>query len=139
MEAAGEDYHGMPILEHTTIDLGNQENARIWTELEQYFKLVKGAGAEWLRVAAAAYAVMDDLGYEDMDSFEASLGEPFESWIKRLGCVDVKTDEDGILVFRPKVAEPHERRGGFTMCLPIRTRQHLQVICVKAPDRKSVV
>lgn len=44
MESAGGDYDGMPILEHSTIDLGNQENARIWSEIEQYFKLVKSAG-----------------------------------------------------------------------------------------------
>lgn len=39
-------------------------------------------------MAAAAHAVMDDLGYEDMDSFEASLGEPFESWVKVLRLIE---------------------------------------------------
>jgi hypothetical protein len=32
------------ILQHSTIDLADQENARIWSEVEQCFALVKEAG-----------------------------------------------------------------------------------------------
>jgi hypothetical protein len=38
------------ILDNTAIDLGNQENARIWSELEQYFALVKEAGSSYTSV-----------------------------------------------------------------------------------------
>jgi len=123
------------VLANTTIDLSNQENARIWSELEQYLILVHQAGGEWLRANAAVYAIMDDLGYEDLDSLEATLGEPFESWVKRLGCLEVKTDEQGMTVFRMKpTREEHQRKSGFTMSLPIRTKQHLQLLCVKSVD-----
>jgi len=125
------------LLENSTIDLADQENARIWSEVEQCFALVKEAGADWLRVSAAAYAVMDDLGYEDMDSFEATLGQTFVEWIKRIGIVEFKEDEQGFLVFRPRPTNHDNdniKASGFTMSLSIKTKQHLQVVVVKSPD-----
>jgi hypothetical protein len=123
------------ILLNSTIDLADQENARIWSEVEQCFALVKEAGADWLRVSAAAYAVMDDLGYEDMESFEATLGQTFVEWMKRIGVVEFKEDEQGILVFRPiPLPDDHVKTSGFTMTLNVKTKQHLQVVVVKSPD-----
>jgi len=121
---------------NTTIDFGNQENARIFTEIDELFKLVKETGAKWLRVTAAAYAVMEALGYEDLESFEATMGETFESWARKLGCLEFTEDELGFLVFRMKENEIENkiRQAGFTLTLPIRTREHLQVVCVKSPD-----
>jgi len=125
----------LKILDHTTIDLGNQENSRIWSELEQYFTLVKEAGAEWLRVTAAAHAVMDDLGYEDLDSFETTLGESFESWLKRIGKLEFRTNDQGFTECRIRPCDNEQvKLSGFTMILNVKTKQHLQVVVVKSAD-----
>eukprot|EP01127_Copromyxa_protea_P000314 TRINITY_DN10255_c0_g1_i1.p1 TRINITY_DN10255_c0_g1~~TRINITY_DN10255_c0_g1_i1.p1 ORF type:complete len:222 (-),score=60.99 TRINITY_DN10255_c0_g1_i1:87-752(-) len=122
------------ILDNSSIDLGHQENARIWGELENYLALTSEAGAQWLRVKPTAFAIMDDLGYDDMDSFEATLGGTFEEWLIRLGCVELRTDENGVPEMRLKPQSGTEATPKSTiMKLPVKTREDLQVVCVKSP------
>eukprot|EP01126_Amoeba_proteus_P037718 TRINITY_DN3902_c0_g1_i5.p1 TRINITY_DN3902_c0_g1~~TRINITY_DN3902_c0_g1_i5.p1 ORF type:complete len:175 (-),score=44.37 TRINITY_DN3902_c0_g1_i5:127-651(-) len=72
---------------------------------------------------------MDELGYDDMDAFEATLGGTFEDWLKRLGVVEFK-EENGLLM---RIKEENLERKGFTIIFPIRERADLQVVCLKAP------
>eukprot|EP01104_Vermistella_antarctica_P016656 TRINITY_DN571_c0_g1_i1.p1 TRINITY_DN571_c0_g1~~TRINITY_DN571_c0_g1_i1.p1 ORF type:complete len:266 (+),score=69.34 TRINITY_DN571_c0_g1_i1:25-798(+) len=88
-----------------TLKLGHQELDRILNELEQTYGSIPNAA--WITVDGVAQILSRDLGYEDQDGLEASLGCSFEEFIRALPHFEVKVQDDetsvkGHLVCRMK-------------------------------------
>ncbi|KAG1661100.1 hypothetical protein FOA52_012089 [Chlamydomonas sp. UWO 241] len=64
------------------VDMSHQEMERMLSELEQWYEMAAGAGAEWIAAQAAASWLRNDLGYEDDAEFEDALNGTFEDFLK---------------------------------------------------------
>eukprot|EP01134_Creolimax_fragrantissima_P004150 CFRG4150T1 len=129
------------------VNVSHQEIARILDELEQTCEDVNFAAGEhaWIPVEIAQNIILTDLGYEDNDALEASINGPFEDFIKKIGHVEVKIQDDGSisdgqLVFRLKLKlQDNTERVPRQHVLKITSRDDLWRTCLKAKDSKIVV
>ncbi|KAI8826136.1 uncharacterized protein EV422DRAFT_155056 [Fimicolochytrium jonesii] len=117
------------------LDLGHQEIERIVDELEKIYRSTPG-NDHWLPAENVAQLLCTQLGYEDVDEFEASLEGNFSDFLKVIPLVETKTDDTGRLVFRFKPEVPQSEWVARRWTLRITDRSQLWWVLYKSPHAR---
>ncbi|TPX62837.1 hypothetical protein PhCBS80983_g00189 [Powellomyces hirtus] len=120
------------------LDMGHQEMERLMEELENMYRSAPTTNADhWLPAANIALLLCSELGYEDMDEFEAALNGTFGQFLDAIPGVETRRGADGTVVafrFLPPVAPSEWVAKRWTV--RITDRAQLWWVLLKSPHAR---
>eukprot|EP00298_Acanthocystis_sp_HF-20_P001113 c11510_g1_i1.p1 GENE.c11510_g1_i1~~c11510_g1_i1.p1 ORF type:complete len:236 (-),score=95.61 c11510_g1_i1:60-725(-) len=120
------------------IDVSHQEVERILSEIEEYYKVVREGGGEWVMLEGMSAFLAQDLGYEDVDEFEDALKGPFEAFLGQFPHIHIETRPDGKKVFR--LVDPPAHQAKHTkMTVHVKEKSDLWRVCMKSENSRIVI